>query len=207
VDASAQDAQVKDVGVVPIGGATGNGGVTASGGVTGMGGLTTSGGAVSTGGVNATGGATASGGLTATGGLSATGGVTGKGGTTASGGVTGTGGSRVAYDAGASVDCVNLSGNWTLTGSCNGPRATFNGSFPAVMTQIGCNLTFTQTDDQTSTQWTTTGRLESTGQGLLQGKFGFTDSSMCDLTVTAEGWDMTCGSATQQCGLQARKAP
>jgi hypothetical protein len=205
-DANTQDAQVRDTAVIPTGGVSGSGGLTATGGVTGIGGTTTGGGGGGAGGAVTTGGATGGGGLTGTGGLSATGGVTGKGGTTASGGVTGTGGSRVTYDAGVGLACADLSGNWTLTGSCLGPRATFNGSFLAGMTQTGCNLAFTQTDEQTASTWTTTGRLESTGRGSLTGTFGFTDSNMCDLTVTAEGWDMVCGSATQQCKLQARKA-
>lgn len=69
-------------------------------------------------------------------------------------------------------------------------------------------LTFSQTDDNTEAQWTATGALESTGRGYLEGSFGFTDSSMCDLNVTTTtGWDMTCGSATQQCKLRARTLP
>jgi hypothetical protein len=74
-----------------------------------------------------------------------------------------------------------------------------------LVAQTGCKITFTQTDDKTSTQWISNGILESTGRGYLKGTFGFTDSIMCDLTVTSEGWDMVCASATQQCKLQAQR--
>jgi hypothetical protein len=52
--------------------------------------------------------------------------------------------------------------------------------------------------------------VESNGRGYLRGDFGFTDSIMCDITVTtatATTWDMICASATQQCKLQARTVP
>jgi hypothetical protein len=111
------------------------------------------------------------------------------------------------HDADAPAACANLARTWFLAGSCLGPHATFNGTFTAQMAQTGCQLTFTQTDDSTSTRWTATGALESNGRGYLKGSFGFTDSNMCDLTVTATGWDMTCGSATQQCKLEARTVP
>ncbi len=117
-------------------------------------------------------------------------------------------GAEARTDAGTPVDCLNIDREWLLAGSCLGPRASFNGTFVARMTQTGCRLTFTQTDDNTETKWTATGVLESTGQGYLKGSFGFTDASMCDLTVTTTtGWDMVCGSATQQCKLQARTLP
>jgi hypothetical protein len=111
------------------------------------------------------------------------------------------------YDAGTSAACANIARTWLLGGSCMGPHATFNGTFTAQMAQTDCRLTFTQTDAATSTQWITTGVLESNGRGYLKGSFGFTDSSMCDLTITATGWDMICASATQQCKLQAGAVP
>lgn len=112
------------------------------------------------------------------------------------------------YDADPSAACANIARTWLLGGSCMGPHATFNGTFTAQMAQTDCKLTFTQTDDATSTQWTTTGVLESNGRGYLKGKFGFTDSGMCDLTVTtATSWSMICSSATQQCKLEASPVP
>jgi hypothetical protein len=121
-------------------------------------------------------------------------------------GMTAPDGAVARYDADPSAACASIARPWLLGGSCMGPHATFNGTFTAQMEQTGCKLTFTQTDG-TST-WTTTGVLESNGQGYLKGQFGFTDSSMCDLTVnTATSWSMICASATQQCKLEARPVP
>ncbi len=92
-----------------------------------------------------------------------------------------------------------------MSGSCKGPRSDFNGTFLAVMTQTECSLTWIETDDRTSRQWTSTGMIENTGGGFLKGEFGFTNSSMCNITVTAEGWDMVCASATEQCQLKGQK--
>jgi hypothetical protein len=73
------------------------------------------------------------------------------------------------------------------------------------MTQTGCQVTFTQTDDQTPTQWVSTGTIDSAGKGSLRGDFGFTDSSMCDLEASSDAWQGRCGSATQACELAATK--
>ncbi len=74
------------------------------------------------------------------------------------------------------------------------------------MTQTGCNITFTQTDDNTATQWVSTGIIDSTGKGSLRGDFGFTDSIMCDLEATGDdAWQGRCGSATQTCELEAER--
>jgi hypothetical protein len=115
-------------------------------------------------------------------------------------------GAVARYDAEAPAACANLARTWLLGGSCMGHHATFNGTFTAQMAQTGCTLTFTQTDG--TTEWTTTGVLESNGRGYLKGQFGFTDSGMCDLTVnTATSWSMICASATQQCQLEAKPVP
>lgn len=194
LDAGDGDAKVADAPGTggAAGGATGTGGATASGGAAASGGRTASGGMV-------VGGASAAG-ATITGGASTSGGTTATGGTSTTGGATSMGGSRAPGDGGA---CANIAGSWRLTGACMGPRAWFNGSVPVEMEQTGCDLSLRQIDDQ----GVTTGRLESTGQGYLKGSFGFTDSNMCDLTVTAEGWDMVCASAMQFCNLQARPIP
>jgi len=186
--AQAADGPESDMGGV-AGGATGTGGANASASASASGGGAASGDMVAS-------GASAAGGTT-TGGASASGGASATGGASTTGGITAIGGSRAPGDGGA---CADIAGSWRLTGSCMGPRAWFNGSFPAEMNQTGCDLTFHQIDDQ----GVTTGSLESTGRGYLKGSFGFTDSNMCDLTVTAEGWDMVCASATQFCNLQAR---
>lgn len=219
-----RDAYAPDVGAAPAGGAGGmtdtgdtiaSGGAGASGGVTRTGDATETAGTTATGGVTAAGGASATGGTSAmggtstagntrsAGGASATGGATATGGASATGGTTRMGGSRPLADGGS---CASIAGNWLLTGSCYGARASFNGSFPAVLTQTGCNLAFTQIDDQ-GVAWTCPGRLESNGRGFVQGKFAFTDSSMCDIVLTAEGLDMRCASATQSCTLQGREIP
>jgi hypothetical protein len=111
-------------------------------------------------------------------------------------------------DADTPAACANIARTWILAGSCLGPRSAFNGTLTAQMAQTGCKLTFTQTEDGTSTRSTATGVLESNGHGYLKGNFGFTDSGMCDLTVTtATSWGMVCSSATQQCKLEASPAP
>ena len=74
------------------------------------------------------------------------------------------------------------------------------------MTQTGCQVTFTQTDDQTPTQWVSKGTIDSAGKGSLRGDFGFTDSTMCDIEATSDdAWVGRCGSATQACELEAQK--
>jgi hypothetical protein len=181
------------------GGATGTG-TNATGGTSATGGTPAAGSTSAAGGVSATGG-TSTGGASASGGTTAKGGVTAMGGVSTSGGTTGMGGSRPLADGGY---CANIAGNWRLTGSCMGPGAWFNGSFSAVLAQTGCDLTFTQIDES-GVPWVCTGRLESTGRGFFKGRFAFTDSSMCDIVLTTDGWDMKCGSATQSCTLQGRE--
>lgn len=123
-------------------------------------------------------------------------------------GTTALDGAGGQIDAGTAAGCANLAREWLVAGSCLGPHATFDGTFVATMEQVGCKLTFTQNDDKTETRWTAAGALESNGRGYLKGDFGFTDSGMCDITVTtATTWDMICASATQQCKLQARTLP
>jgi len=124
----------------------------------------------------------------------------GTGGAAGSGG---TGGS--SYDGGAQPACPALSGSWNVWPSCEGPGAFFSGAFVGVMTQTGCTFTFTQTDDKTSSQWVSTGTIDSAGKGALKGDFGFTDSRMCDLETTDTGWAGRCGSATQFCELEAAR--
>ena len=131
-----------------------------------------------------------------------TGGASGTGG---AGGAGGAGGTTPRYDGGA---CPDLAGTWSVEASCQGPGAFFSGAFVAVMTQTGCKVTFTQTDDQTPTEWVSTGSIDSTGRGSLRGDFGFTDSGMCDLEATSDdAWTGQCGSATQACELEAQKQP
>jgi hypothetical protein len=131
-----------------------------------------------------------------TGGASGTGGAGGRGG---AGGAT--------VDGAAQPTCPDLAGTWSVQASCQGPGAFFNGTFAAVMTQTGCKLTFTQTDDQTAKQWVATGTIDSAGKGSLVGDFGFTDSGMCDVEATGDAWQGRCGSATQSCQLTAWKQP
>jgi hypothetical protein len=126
----------------------------------------------------------------------------GTGGASGSGGM---GGATPGYDGGAPPACPDLAGTWSVTASCEGPGAFFSGSFVAVMTQTGCKITFTQTDDQTSKQWASAGTIDSGGTGFLRGDFGFTDSGMCDLEAGSDVWQGLCGSETQACKLQATK--
>jgi hypothetical protein len=119
----------------------------------------------------------------------------------------GSGGAGGTYDGGTQPACPTLAGAWRVAASCRGPGAFFNGSFAAIMTQAGCRTTFTQTDDQTQTQWVATGTIDGAGKGSLVGDFGFTDSGMCDLEAGSEAWVGRCASATQTCELKAEKQP
>jgi hypothetical protein len=129
----------------------------------------------------------------------------GAGGASGAGGAGGAGGATPRYDGGAQPACPYLAGTWNVEASCEGPGAFGSGAFVAVMTQTGCQITFTQTDDQTPTQWVSTGTIDSAGKGSLRGDFGFTDSIMCDLEATSSAWTGHCGSATQTCQLEAEK--
>ena len=126
-------------------------------------------------------------------------------GTGGAGGAGGTGGNTSPYDGGAKPACPYLGGTWSVTASCQGAHGDSDSNFVAVMTQTDCTITFTQTDDNTPTQWVSSGSIDSTGTGALKGDFGFTDSSMCDLETSADVFVGRCGSATQACELKAEK--
>jgi hypothetical protein len=122
------------------------------------------------------------------------------------GGAGGAGGTTPRADGGTLPACPDLAGTWDVEASCQGPGAFGSGAFTAVMTQTGCSITFTQTDDQTQTQWVSTGTIDSAGRGSLRGAFGFTNSNMCDLEVTGDGaWQGRCASANQSCELKAKR--
>lgn len=135
------------------------------------------------------------------------GGTAGGGGGTSiyDGGIGGTGGSTASYDGGGKPACPYLAGTWSVATSCQGAHGSSTSNFVAVMSQTECKLSFTQTDDRTSTQWVSTGSLDSAGRGSLKGDFGFTDSGMCDLEATADTIAGRCGSATQGCELRATR--
>ncbi len=105
-------------------------------------------------------------------------------------------GSTITMDAAPdAASCVNAAGTWRFDYSC----VNFGGSFPVLVEQTGCGVTFTEPDDNTPKTWVSTGTIDNAGKITLSGKFGFTSAESCSGQIVNGKWTLTCPNDAQKC--------
>jgi len=104
-------------------------------------------------------------------------------------------------DGGTCASCPDGSGLWQFNYQCTTTGVFSVGSFVAAVTQTGCAITVTQSDDNTPTVWISTGTIDQDGKTHLTGDFGFSSAGACDGTLVAGTWTSTCTATGIDCQL------
>jgi hypothetical protein len=104
----------------------------------------------------------------------------------------------------AGSGCPDLSGTWRFGASCESPHSFSASSFAAGVSQNGCAITLTQKDDNTPTEWVSTGTVDQDGKTTLAGDFGFTDETGWTGQVAGGAWTGTIANDAEICTIEAQ---